>query len=91
MLSIRLSVSMENKDEPVNKTGNLKERIAESHKALKEAVRRYGVEGIALAFNGGKDCCVALHLLSKVLSADEISKLLILHFVPRNEFPEVRK
>ncbi|RKP09371.1 putative FAD synthetase [Thamnocephalis sphaerospora] len=29
---------------------------------IEEAIARYGIEGLALSFNGGKDCTVLLHL-----------------------------
>ncbi|KAJ3126237.1 FAD1 flavin adenine dinucleotide synthetase, partial [Irineochytrium annulatum] len=34
---------------------------------IRDCIRRYGVEGTALSFNGGKDCTVMLHQLSVVL------------------------
>ncbi|KAI8817651.1 uncharacterized protein EV422DRAFT_540434 [Fimicolochytrium jonesii] len=37
--------------------------IKETYEVILEALRRYRTDGLALSFNGGKDCTVLLHLL----------------------------
>ncbi|KAJ3063989.1 hypothetical protein HDU98_000273 [Podochytrium sp. JEL0797] len=36
-------------------------------KTLTEAVARFGISGLGISFNGGKDCTVMLHILKLVL------------------------
>lgn len=36
--------------------------VVDSLNVIEEALNRYGLEGICLSFNGGKDCTVLLHL-----------------------------
>ena len=48
------------------------------------------MEVIPLSFNGGKDCCVLLHLLYIVLSKKGLfSRLKVLYFSHPNSFSEV--
>jgi 3'-phosphoadenosine 5'-phosphosulfate sulfotransferase (PAPS reductase)/FAD synthetase len=63
--------------------GNAMEVIA-------EAFRRYTLEEMALAFNGGKDCCVVLHLLYQY-DRDALSRMIVVHFMDQNEFPGTKK
>jgi asparagine synthetase B (glutamine-hydrolysing) len=75
-----------------NKTGDpserLSQKIRESLDICREAIERYGLDSVALSFNGGKDCTVLLHLLREVIPKDKL-KLLTFYFVPENSFPEV--
>ncbi|KAJ3166676.1 3'-phosphoadenosine 5'-phosphosulfate sulfotransferase [Geranomyces variabilis] len=41
----------------------LAELLRESYNIILEALNRYGPEGLALSFNGGKDCTVLMHLM----------------------------
>ena len=64
--------------------------LAEALEVLREAARRFPGEGLGLAFNGGKDCAVALELLREALGAAVLSDLLVVHFEEPDEFEEVR-
>ncbi|CAO3638175.1 unnamed protein product [Cunninghamella blakesleeana] len=44
------------------------ETIDEALNVIEEAYNTYGLDGVALSFNGGKDCTVLLHLVVAVLS-----------------------
>ena len=59
-------------------------------------------EEIALSFNGGKDCTVALHLLRAVISTindsetelsgeELIKRVKFVHFVKDNEFEQIEE
>lgn len=41
--------------------------VKEALKTIDDAVEDFGMQGIAISFNGGKDCTVPLHLLAAVL------------------------
>lgn len=73
------------------KDEGLIKRLEHSLDIIKRALADYKLEGVALSFNGGKDCCVLLHLLYLVLSKHNgsFSKLRILYFTHDNTFPEV--
>ena len=45
---------------------NLQEKIAKSRKVIKEAAERYPKEKLAVAWTGGKDSTVMLHLIHEV-------------------------
>lgn len=62
--------------------------IAASQAVMVEAFSRYGVDEMALAFNGGKDCCVVLHLLH-MHYPDALQRIQVVHFVDPDEFPEI--
>ncbi|KAI9018285.1 hypothetical protein DFJ74DRAFT_708508 [Hyaloraphidium curvatum] len=51
----------------VGRDDRLSEKVAKSLKVLEEAYERYGPDGFALSFNGGKDCTVLLHLQAAAL------------------------
>jgi hypothetical protein len=59
--------------------------VREAEEVIVEAARRYSPEQRALAFNGGKDCCVVLALLLRLLPA-ELEDMLVVHFVDAHEF-----
>ncbi len=58
---------------------------------LRQAFKRFRVEEVGLAFNGGKDCAVALELLREVIGEEALSGLLVVHFEEPDEFDEVRQ
>ena len=65
----------------------------ESVGIITEAINRYGVENIALAFNGGKDCTALLHLLHIALHKLNLqnAKVLTINIKIDEGFPEVNK
>jgi len=68
----------------------LQQKVERSVSVIEEALAEYSLEGVALSFNGGKDCCVLLHLLYLVLSKySSVNRLKILYFMHENTFPEV--
>ncbi|KAI9342656.1 hypothetical protein BDR26DRAFT_859328 [Obelidium mucronatum] len=42
--------------------------IAHAGRVISEAVSRFGISGLGMSFNGGKDCTVMLHILALVLN-----------------------
>jgi len=69
---------------------NLSKKVTHTLEIINMALARYKIEEIALSFNGGKDCCVLLHLLYLVLSKHCLfSKLRIVYFLHSNSFSEV--
>jgi len=72
------------------KDKDLARKVEHSLDVIKQALAEFKLEGVALSFNGGKDCCVLLHLLYLVLSKhNSFSRLRILYFTHDNSFPEV--
>lgn len=68
----------------------LLKKINHSLDVIKKAVETYKVEEITLSFNGGKDCCVLLHLLYMVMSKQgSFGGLKVLYFSHPNSFGEV--
>jgi FAD synthetase len=71
------------------------------HKTLKKAVdvvfdsiRIFGVEALAISFNGGKDATVTLHLLQYVIHTKQIScsdAVRIIYFYDGKAFPEIQQ
>ena len=47
-------------------TSPIADKIRGSIDVIQTAIKRYGVEKLALSFNGGKDCTVLLDLLSRI-------------------------
>ncbi|KAI9302867.1 hypothetical protein BJ944DRAFT_269289 [Cunninghamella echinulata] len=43
-------------------------KVKEALTVIEEAYHLYGLDGVAISFNGGKDCTVLLHLVVAVLS-----------------------
>jgi len=66
-------------------------KLEHSLSIIKQALADYKLEGIALSFNGGKDCCVLLHMLYLITEDYPFSQLRILYFMHENSFPEVDK
>ncbi|CAG8741889.1 31628_t:CDS:2 [Racocetra persica] len=61
---------------------------------IEESIKKYGVEGLSLSFNGGKDCMVLLHLFAAALFKqfhDSINTLNIqaVYITYPNSFAEV--
>ncbi|KAJ3217127.1 hypothetical protein HDU67_008504 [Dinochytrium kinnereticum] len=80
---------------------DLDARIAEAMAIIREAIERYGWKGTAVSFNGGKDCTVLLHMLSKLAeeqglknqSGQPVKALNIpsLYVACQDAFPEVEE
>lgn len=56
---------------------------------LSDTFERYSPDEVAFAFNGGKDCCVVLHLLCIHFST-HLKSLTIVHFESDDEFDEIQ-
>jgi len=70
--------------------GDLLWKVQHSIEVIEKAVATYKMKEIPLSFNGGKDCCVLLHLLYIVLSKQGLfPKLKVLYFSHPNSFSEV--
>jgi len=70
---------------------DLHNKICHSIEVVQKAISEYKIDEIALSFNGGKDCCVLLHLLHIVLSKlGTLSRLKVLYFSHPNAFGEVK-
>jgi len=68
----------------------LRKKVELSIEVIEQALSLYSLDGVALSFNGGKDCCVLLHLLHLVLSKySSLNRLKIVYFLHENTFPEV--
>ncbi|KAJ3292926.1 FAD1 flavin adenine dinucleotide synthetase [Borealophlyctis nickersoniae] len=75
------------------------EKIRETMGIIREALERYGLDQVALSFNGGKDCTVLLHLLYAARqeyvrdhpdeAAAALSPIKTLYVTHANPFPEV--
>lgn len=69
---------------------DLLRKVQHALSVIEKAVESYKIEEIPLSFNGGKDCCVLLHLLYIVLTKQEVfPKLKVLYFSHPNSFSEV--
>lgn len=72
---------------------NLAPHIREALNVIEEAIDRYGQGALSLAFNGGKDCTVLLHLVVAALyhrlKGQEIRPIQSVYVTCRNPFPEV--
>jgi len=68
----------------------LMRKVQRAIEVIEKAVETYKTEEIPLSFNGGKDCCVLLHLLYIVLSRKGLfPQLKVLYFSHPNSFAEV--
>ncbi|MBI5127058.1 phosphoadenosine phosphosulfate reductase family protein [Candidatus Roizmanbacteria bacterium] len=65
----------------------LNQKIKKAHQIIKEAVKKYPKESIAIAWTGGKDSTVVLHLVRKVFKGKVPFKLMFNDSTL--EFPEV--
>jgi len=71
---------------------DLLQKLNHSLEVIERALASYKTEEISLSFNGGKDCCVLLHLLFIVMSRQKtFSRLKVLYFSHPNSFSEVNK
>lgn len=65
------------------------ERVSEAAGVVRSCFERYSDEQIGFAFNGGKDCVAVLELLLQHLGSLRLSRLLVVHFVDADDFPEL--
>ncbi|KAI8582903.1 hypothetical protein K450DRAFT_225379 [Umbelopsis ramanniana AG] len=72
---------------------NLAPQVREALNVIEEAVDKYGQGVLSLAFNGGKDCTVLLHLVIAALyhrlQTQNIKPIQSVYVTCRNPFPEV--
>ncbi|KAL7411279.1 hypothetical protein BDY24DRAFT_397274 [Mrakia frigida] len=47
---------------------SMEKKVEEARRVIEDAIDLYGIEHLAISFNGGKDCTLLLHLLKKILS-----------------------
>ncbi|KAI9146060.1 hypothetical protein BKA69DRAFT_1047175 [Paraphysoderma sedebokerense] len=47
---------------------DLAQHVTSAVNIIEQALEQYGIEGLAISFNGGKDCTVLLHLFAAVLN-----------------------
>ncbi|KAL6073287.1 FAD1 flavin adenine dinucleotide synthetase [Balamuthia mandrillaris] len=70
-------------------------KVSQSLETINKALDQYQAEGVALSFNGGKDCTVLLHLLLYTLAKrtpatkSEQPRLRAIYFLQRDTFAEV--
>lgn len=69
---VRIPVTLQGKDvyQCPNFSLNLRSKVDNSIKIIKEALSRYAPDEICIAFNGGKDCTALLHMMFAVMSVD---------------------
>ncbi|RGB23641.1 hypothetical protein C1646_774205 [Rhizophagus diaphanus] len=77
-----------NSEQPISK------KTTFALKVIEESLERYGLDGVSLSFNGGKDCVVLLHLFAAVYykfyqNSDEIPNIQALYVTHSNPFSEV--
>jgi FAD synthetase len=65
---------------------SLDDKIREANCILTRALSLYSPAQLTLSFNGGKDCTVLLHLLSRLLPTTRINGI---YFAPTHPFQEV--
>ncbi|CAG8594534.1 9555_t:CDS:2 [Ambispora leptoticha] len=74
---------------------SLQASVKHALEIIEEALNRYGTNGLALSFNGGKDCTVLLYLYSAALykfsqkSGEKIPKIQSVYITNLNPFAEV--
>ncbi|XP_003383452.1 PREDICTED: FAD synthase-like [Amphimedon queenslandica] len=68
-------------------------RINETIETLKVALDKFGLDGLCIAFTGGKDCTVLLPLYQAVIKSKGLSyeQLKTLYVSPKNSFTEVEE
>lgn len=71
-------------------SAELSAKVQGSLEIIDEAFRRFGRTGVALSFNGGKDCTVLLHLL-RAHSGDGLGAMVVAYFKPSDSFAEVEQ
>jgi len=70
------------------------QKVQHALEIITNGIKQYGVNSIALSFNGGKDCTVLLHLLEIALrklydNPKPLSLILTLYFQIPDNFPDV--
>ncbi|KAJ3408127.1 FAD1 flavin adenine dinucleotide synthetase [Chytriomyces hyalinus] len=66
----------------------------DARQIILDAVQQFGVDGLGISFNGGKDCTVMLHLLKLVLDSypnnrNNLPRIPCLFVTVSDQFPEV--
>lgn len=72
---------------------SLAPHVRQALSVIEESLEKYGQGALSLAFNGGKDCTVLLHLVVAAMyhkmKGEEIRRIQSVYVTCRNPFPEI--